>query len=389
MGKNNSWNWGHIVVFLWLLYWAQGPILGEGGMLATILASGLLLLSIVHFIRVNISGNLPRTIKALDALVILFTIQGVYNLIRGDITGYFPSYFYLKTYWISLLPVYSFYYYSKKGKYSEKFLRISFVFILVAFIGMFFYNQKIALQRLNVEETTNNIGYEFVSLIPFLYLFRDKRKIQMVWAVVLMFFILTCFKRGAILVGAVSLAVFMYSGFLHSSRRGKFGAVVLALIVIGFGAYYVGHLLETSTYFLNRVEDTLEGNSSNRDIIYGGIWDFYLHKASFVQQIFGGGADFSFKIVGTYAHCDWLQFLVDTGLIGVILYFAFYVSLYKDTRSLRKQVPLQGHIIILVLIELIIISVFSMSIIELMMPYQLMLGYCLAGLHSSFRSRFN
>ena len=369
---------GHIILLLWIIYYAQGPIFGNGAMIGKILAVGLLALAFYHFYQIHTSGYVPRALKALDALVILFTIYGLYNLVRGDITGSLPSYAYLKSYYVSLLPIYSFYFYSKKGSYSAKSLRFFFLVLLVAFIALFYYNQMNATTSLDVEETTNNVGYEFVSLIPMLFLFKEKRVWQMLIAALLVFFVLSGFKRGAILVAALSLVLFFYNSFISSRGNSRIGILIISIVVVGFGAFYVGDLLESSDYFAMRVDETLEGNTSNRDIIYGGIINYFLHEASVIQLFFGGGADFSFKIVHAYAHNDWLQFLSDTGLFGCIMYLNYYIALFRSSRKIRRLNSTAYPVLLFVIFQTLMISFFSMSLIGLMIPYQLMIGYCLA-----------
>ncbi len=44
-------------------------------------------------------------------------------------------------------------------------------------------------------------------------------------------------------------------------------------------------------YFLERIQDTLDGDTSGRDSLYDDFWEYFLYGATPLQQLLGGGAN--------------------------------------------------------------------------------------------------
>ena len=82
---------------------------------------------------------------------------------------------------------------------------------------------------------------------------------------------------------------------------------------------------------MGRINDTIAGDSSNRDIIYSAVLNAWLNANDLVNYLFGFGSNATINMIGIRAHNDWLEILLDFGLLGICLYLAFFVSLFKTT----------------------------------------------------------
>jgi O-antigen ligase len=100
--------------------------------------------------------------------------------------------------------------------------------------------------------------------------------------------------------------------------------------------------------------------------LYPLFLDFIINKNSFLSLIFGNGAYGSMHYIGRMAHNDWLQIIVDLGIIGAVVYLFYWINLIRTYYVYRKKTVIIessvlsiGSFIILYLVR----SVFSMSIL--------------------------
>ena len=124
-----------------------------------------------------------------------------------------------------------------------------------------------------------------------------------------------------------------------------------------------------------RVAGTLEGNSSGRDSIFKQCWDIFLNS-NVLGMLFGHGASATVGIIGIAAHNDWLEILVNQGLLGVTVYLFFWIAFYKTFRldNSRETKPVIGSVMLIYFAA----TLFSMSYSAMTLPSTLALGYCLA-----------
>ena len=108
-----------------------------------------------------------------------------------------------------------------------------------------------------------------------------------------------------------------------------------------------------------RLEQTLEGNSSNRDVLYAYLWDAWVN-ADFYTQLFGRGIAQTVNVAGNYAHNDWLELLTDVGLLGATNYLAIFVSLFMFRKKFQTNSQEQTSFT-LVLIFWLLKTIFSMG----------------------------
>ena len=231
-------------------------------------------------------------------------------------------------YFESLLPIYAYYYFSKNGMIDEKWFKIVGVLFFAAAIFLYYSHMfDIYIEYGEGAEKTNNIGYDIVSLIPVLVFYRKRPVLQFVGLAVVAILVLNSFKRGAIVVTGMSAILFFWRA-LKQPGKTKWWIFVLIIIASVFIAKYVGNLLSESLYFNARLEATLEGNSSNRDIIFTSYLSYFFDSNP-LSFIFGHGAFGTCHYLGLMAHNDWLEFSIDMGMIGLIAYLIYWIRYYK------------------------------------------------------------
>ena len=374
-----------VYILAWGLYSSQGAFIPQASIFSQLLLMILLIISLYYTYIANMRYRLPTYFIGLNILVAMFTIYGICLMILYDPTDYLlkrDSFIYLKTIYRSLLPIFVFYVLFKEEKYDEKKMYI-WIFILFAFTSVEFFQQekklmiKAMLLGINSTEFTNNIGYLFLSLFPACVFLYKKPLIQYIALGYCVIFILSGMKRGAILIGVVCLIWLLWNNLKKTSVRQKLGTLSLSAILCLVGFIFVQHKMNSSLYFQDRIEQTLEGDSSGRDKLYVTLLDYFIDKATPLQFAFGSGADASLKVSHKYAHNDWLEIAVNQGVLGIMIYLLYFLLFTKECLSKcyssQEQLALQ-----LLFIIYFMQTFFSMSYNEMSISATLVLGYCLA-----------
>ena len=288
--KLNRCDW---FIIAWVLYYLQGVLYPTGGAISTGLLGINLLVSINCAIKIWQMPNNPPYIKGLNLLVLMFTIYGFYLILMNPSTVYYrmsgmsmASYNYIKSIYLSILPIYAFYYFSLKGYLTAERLRWWAVVFCISCVVSYYLNMQQALEKLlergsSVEETTNNVGYLFLSLIPIWVVYRRKPLLQYAGLAFCMAFILMGMKRGAILIGGV-VVLYLIWQIIKNSRRKQ-------------------HLINL--------------------------------KKTPIQYLFGRGANGTLEILGVFAHNDWLEIAVNQGLLGIAVYAVYWKQFYSTWRQ--------------------------------------------------------
>lgn len=394
MKKNEVFSFCNIYILLWLIYSMQTIVFGQTGtLIATIIVFALVGISAYHCIYALFRYKLPDYMKGLALLVAMFTVYGVVLVLSGKRIVRMGSlytvanYNYIKQIYISLLPIFPFYVFTRRGVLNEKLLRIWTVVFLVATLMSFSstQQQQLATATNGAEEFTNNLGYVFLSIIPLLVFWHQKRIVQYSLLALIMAFVLMCYKRGAIIIGVMCVAIFLFQTVKSSSKRQRVWSIVLSIIVITVGYYFIMHLLETSAYFSRRLELTLEGNSSGRDELYSVYWNYFINQTNPLRFLFGNGANATLTISYNYAHNDWLELAINQGLLGIIIYLVYWFTFYKSWRRSR------GYKVINLAIGLSLViyflkSIFSMSYGGMSLYANICMGYCM-GMLSKYENQ--
>jgi hypothetical protein len=256
------------------------------------------------------------------------------------------TYLYLQNALNSLLPFYLLYSFACQNKLTAKRLRIYCIVFLTLFVVMYFKSYKMALLQAAVKgierkEFTNNTGYNFVMLIPFLFFFKQKL-FRYIMLIIIMVMTIMCMKRGAILIGGICFVWFLWADFRYSDRLAhKITTLLLATCVVFSAIVYIDYKQETSSYFRSRIEQTLKGDASGRNEIYPKIWNAVKNDESVIHLLVGRGANATVNVAGNYAHQDWLELACNNGLLGVLLALLFYITIfftaYLHRNNLRKE----------------------------------------------------
>lgn len=325
-------------IALWCIYLLQGTLYAEGSLISRSILLLLILVSLYHVIIILQDKKAPQIFKFLFALIVLYTIHGTFSFLEGGVTAGMSNQSiavdFLQSFYISVLPIFSFYYYAKRGLLSVNSLRSwTIVFVLVA-ISLFYKIQKDALEKTitGFDDVTNNAGYVITALIPCVFVFK-KQWMQYVLLAFCIIFAMYSMKRGAIITGGVAILLYIYTRtrYIKSGNRFLFLATTVLLGVFVFN--YLQETIFQNSYFQYRIETTLEGRASGREELVPACLNYYFNNENIIQQIFGLGANGTLSIVGNGAHNDWVELLVNQGLIGFVIFLLFWLSFYRKIKD--------------------------------------------------------
>ena len=240
----------------------------------------------------------------------------------------------------ALLAFVMFAFLGKEGILTQKFILVSAILLTVAAIPSFYNAQQLALAKLasGGDETTVNASTIFLMLLPLLFCLRN-RVVSLVLFCVCLFFLISGAKRGNILAAVIPAV--LYAWMLYKENKRNVFKISILIIAIAAIALWIKDLVLSDEYLLRRLEQTLEGNTSGRDVIYSTMWDMWYGVGSIVNLLFGYGYNgtFLYSPMHKFAHNDWLEILVDFGLLGAIFYAAIFISFARLYFMLDKGNP--------------------------------------------------
>lgn len=367
-----------------MVYYLQ-EMLRISGILAQSILVVLMIMSIYAFFKVNTYYRTGLYLKCLNVMLLVITVYGLILFFSGF--ALYPDEFnmnttlkfgYIQRYYISVFPIYAFYLYSLKGDISEKNMKYIFMAFLLFSIIMYYQNFMHVSTEIEKEEITNNMGYTFVPLIPMLALFKMNDIWKYITLIIIFVFITMAMKRGAVLVGAVAALLYMMHNLKTNSTKQVFYIMLLSFVAICFIYLYVTNLYETSSYFRTRIENTLEGDSSNRGWLYSHYFDYFIHLTSSTEFLFGCGANATYLRLGRFAHNDWLEFAINQGVLGVLLYLTYWITFVWEWKNCSQNAKVYKQVLGDLIVIYFLKSCFSMSFDGMATATTLCIGFCLA-----------
>jgi O-antigen ligase len=301
----------------------------SGSILSQVCIAGIILISGVYFVKsILLEGKRNMFYWAWTFFLILNIVGYLFDqdFLDPDNRDMFKSIL------GCMLPFYPFYYFALKGHLKASNLNLFFLLILPVMIFRFYTTQSNIILELNTDESdvVNNFAYSFVFLIPFVFLFK-KKLISGVLLLVLIAFIIQSAKRGAIVAGLIGVLIYFYYQLKTIEEHNRLIGYLTAMLVIAGISAFTYLITAGNQFTLARMSSILEGQSSNRDIIYRGIITAWNDSETVLNFIFGFGFAASLKITGSYAHNDWLELLSNFGLTGFLFYTLLFYAAVKQS----------------------------------------------------------
>lgn len=375
----------HCYLLVFIIYNLQG-ILYQSGIINQLAQLTMILWAFV--VGKNFLFSNPLTdnslLRATKLLLLMYIVYGIINLNTEqpllDNLNKPNSYVYLQYYLNSLLPILMFTRYAQYGILTHKELRNLFIiFFALGFLLMIKSHtdslEAASLRNSSQEEFQNNASYIFVAFMPLALAFR-KKLIQFLLIYILLAIIVYSMKRGAILTASIMALIFTIQSLLKAKKHSsKFGIIFLCLSIFSIEAIYISYQYESSPFFRERIENTLEGDDSGRGELKSQIIASTIKNLTLQKLLFGNGANSTVKFAGNYAHQDWIETWCNNGIIGIILLGYFYYSLFMTIKRIKKHLGNDMFIMYqMIFVACFLPTFFSMSIQDMRISITLPIG---------------
>lgn len=381
----------YIYIILWSLYSLQ-QLLMLRGIISQSIFIVLMAISFYSFFMVNLCYKTGPYLKWLNVMLLVLTIYGILVIIGGETfhrsaysSNVINNYIYLQEIYKSVLPIFGFYYFAMRRQINSKNLNLIFFVFLICSILLFYQNYIVKTEFSGKEEITNNKGYAFVPLIIMLYFVKMKDIWKYLLLAVILGYIMMAMKRGAILAGVVMLLLFLAHHLKVKSVTRLFSILIMSVVTIYLIFRVVVGLYANSDYFQQRLSRTMSGDSSGRFDIYMNYFNYFIDRTSSLEFFFGHGGNGTISLFHQYAHNDWLEFAINQGIMGVILYFVYWLLFgweWKRYTGPKECKQALGGLII----TYFLISLFSMSFNNMPAAATFCIGYCLANANVTERN---
>lgn len=349
----------HLLFMFYILYFSQGFFYTSGSMVSQSLLVLILLFCFFYFVKIYLGSQSYLFIQILS---IFYLLHAVGFLLTIDSENRFYVVDLFKVTSISLLSFFPFYYFAKNGQLSPKNLLVFFGAFASVSIVNYYWGAANTRDMLGLEHVTINKGYTFAILAPFILLFKKNRFLPVVILVVFTYFVLNSAKRGAILIWILTCIIYGFYIYKTINKKSRIAAIVGMLVFVAAISFMAYLQFSNYDYLQIRFAEMVEGNASNRSFYYHTLFDNWQYSKT-TNFYFGHGLAATWKIVGNYAHNDWLELVTNFGVLGVFLYGVIFMLLariiYKNSWPLDKKV-----LLVLIVMNLFLRSVFSMGYIN-------------------------
>lgn len=337
-----------LLFVLLAVYFAQGSFYAAGSVISRLTLLLVLSLSLFYLIK----SLCLRAKKGLFyyALCVLLLLNSIGFIICGNFEGIHFSEF--RNILTALLPFFPFYYFSHKGYLTEKHLLRFFVLLLPVAIATFYSSQSnILIEQLdNSENVVNNAAYLFVALIPYIFLLGKHKILSAISFFLILFFIIQSAKRGALIISLACSLLFAYYQLRIVDPKEKVRNYILALIGISLLSIFLFNFYISNEFLISRMERIFDGGSG-RDVIYIALTTSWYESNSIVNYLFGFGFASTIEHSGgLLAHNDWLELLINFGLLGVFIYLLVFYDAMRFVLS--SKIEIRYRIIMLTIILL-------------------------------------
>lgn len=219
---------------------------------------------------------------------------------------------------------------AKKNILTDKFYLIAVVLIIIA--AFVYYNtmrvNMLAKYIYEKDSITNNATTVFLYILTFTLILKN-RYVSYAIILICVYFILDGAKRGNIVCSVPVLVCVMFNTFRNKNIK-KFEKIIFVIFFLFALSWGVNQFVKNE-YLIERIEQTQEGNSSGRDVIYTKAWEIFSNSDNIINIVFGHGFDATINhpSLKIHAHNDWLEILVNYGILGFFVYFSIFIALFK------------------------------------------------------------
>lgn len=242
------------------------------------------------------------------------------------------------TYGMIILPLFAFYFTANCTQYAKNDNLIIWAMTIVAILLSAYFLNNYHNNIFYNTDTQSNASYPILYLLPFMLC--HKRKLFRILSIaIVLIVVMYSMKRGGFLALLVALGAYLFISQIAIQKR-KFNIFpILILLIAAIGLYYIIFYINDVVLggnLFNRFEDVSDG--SGRLSIYAYYWKMFT-ESDIISLLFGRGWQGSIRTakISVTCHNDFLEVLIDFGIIGFICYISFIILLITMCLKMIKN----------------------------------------------------
>lgn len=330
-------NFLNIALILFVIYFLQGILYPSGSIISQTVLLLFLIIGLFCYLKTVLRLDNPSFVKLfiLFYAILLITFLVSPKTVIGDkneAIGIVSTFGQFKEISAFVLSFFISYILVRKKDIDDVHVWWFGIIIFILSILRFFFSRDLLAEE--NEMFTNNAGYFLVATVPYIpFIIKKKKVLGAVIAVILSALIIASAKRGAIVCLMVSLAFMMF--YYLKSHKITFKRVFAILLLLAAAATFIYYSIESNEYLMSRIEKTQSEGIGQRSIAYVALWNHWSSDTNLFTFLFGNGMAQTITVWGNYAHNDWLELLIDNGLVGVVIYLMLFVLAFMYIRKMN------------------------------------------------------
>ena len=211
------------------------------------------------------------------------------------------------------------------------------LFGIFSILSMIYIYGKLNINTITSVANTNSIYFVLCSL-PFVFLM-SKIEWQLLGLFIATATILISEKGTCLLALIIVWFIFIIKN-LNLKKESIFKVIVrLVILIFGIIAFTTIFQKQIDIQIIDIIRDTwieLKNGGNGRSSIYIATWNEFL-KSDVWEQLIGHGYNWINHAINIGTHNDFLMVLCNYGIIGFVLYLAFWVELIQGVFKLKKM----------------------------------------------------
>jgi hypothetical protein len=254
-------------------------------------------------------------------------------------------------------------------------------FLLLAIIANGLIEIYHALSTVRIKDDIGIIntsaGYVFLMIMPIL-MYKFKNDMIWVFFATLILTVLTG-KRGALLIYGLLLVYSLVNiKMLAELIALNYKTLIFALITIIIAIFAIDNAMESLKYrFFNIVDERTGEIGSGRDTIWSSLF-MYWWDGDVLKIFIGSGYNSAAGYIGQIAHNDFVSFIFEFGLLGLLIYLIMLNNFRKTVNRISIEAPYLGYLLTMCLIILVGRGLISGTIRTDNINLSITIGYLMA-----------
>lgn len=231
--------------------------------------------------------------------------------------------------------------------------KLDFLLLAIMANGLFEIYNALSTVRIkgDIEIINTSAGYVFLMIMPIL-MYKFKNHMIWVFFVTLILTVLTG-KRGALLIYGLLLFYSLVNiKMLAELIALNYKTLIFALITIIIALFAIDNAMESLKYrFVNIVDERTGQIGSGRSYLWSSLL-MYWWDGDALKIFIGSGYNSAAGYIGQIAHNDFVSFIFEFGLLGLLIYLIMLNNFRKTVNRISIETPYLGYLLTICLIIL-------------------------------------